>query len=73
MVSSEGLKPPTYCLEGSSSIQLSYEDIWWGIWDLNPYAKAQEPKSSVSTISTNPPFYLLKINLSGGDILNKLK
>ncbi len=28
LVRQEGLEPPTYCLEGSCSIQLSYWRIW---------------------------------------------
>lgn len=26
----EGLEPPTYCLEGNCSIQLSYGQMWEG-------------------------------------------
>ena len=28
MARQEGLEPPTYCLEGSCSIQLSYWRLW---------------------------------------------
>ena len=36
LVRQEGLEPPTYCLEGSCSIQMSYWRIWSEWWESNP-------------------------------------
>ena len=33
----EGLEPPTYCLEGSCSIQMSYWRVWSGRRESNPH------------------------------------
>ena len=41
MVRLEGLEPPTYCLEGSCSIQLSYKR-------LSIIKNALEPKTAAS-------------------------
>ena len=53
MARQEGLEPPTYCLEGSCSIQLSYWRMWNGAGDGNR-TRVSSLEGWCSTIELHP-------------------
>ena len=53
MARQEGLEPPTYCLEGSCSIQLSYWRIYYGAGDGNR-TRVSSLEGWCSTIELHP-------------------
>ena len=53
MARQEGLEPPTYCLEGSCSIQLSYWRIYSGAGDGNR-TRVSSLEGWCSTIELHP-------------------
>ncbi len=69
MVHPEGLEPPTACLEGMCSIQLSYGRVVPGAGVEPARRVAADFKSAVSTNSTNRGLNYLNLNAGGRRVL----